>query len=68
MSGFERSLPDLMVGRQNHACAGYLDIDDQKVNNVGAGDAQSCEIMGFFVINIKCYLVTDYRLVALQFD
>ena len=40
MAGFERNLPDLLVGRQYHACASYLDKDNHKVNN--AREANSC--------------------------
>ena len=40
MAGFERNLPDLLVGRQYHACASFLDKHNHKVNN--AREANSC--------------------------
>ena len=41
MAGFERNLPDLMVGRQYHACASFVDIDNHKVNK--DIEASSCQ-------------------------
>ena len=33
MLGLEEILPDLIIGRQYHGCASYVDIYDEKVNN-----------------------------------
>ena len=43
MSGQEEILPDLNTGRQYHACASYVDIYDEKVNNNNTGRVSSCE-------------------------